>query len=583
MYYRITNIRLDLDEKSSRLLQAAAAKLAVPPADIEEYRIVRKALDARKKNQLHFVYTIDVHLSLQAARKVARRRLKDVAPYREEAETAFADNGPAFEAGVPAPYSRRPAYGGAPGATSPENAPVVVGAGPAGIFAALTLAAYGFRPVVLERGQDVDTRAADIEDFWVGRVLKTDSNVQFGEGGAGTFSDGKLTTRINDPRVRRVLKAFVEAGAPEEILYLNKPHIGTDVLRTVVKNLRLKLESMGGRIFFGARVSDLLITGDKIQGLIINEQDELKTHLVVLAIGHSARDTYAMLAQKSLRLEPKAFSVGVRVEHPQALIDESQYGSFAGHPALGAADYQLVYKNEELDRAAYTFCMCPGGQVVAAASEEEMVVTNGMSNYARNSGVANSAVVVSVGPDDYPGSGAMAGVEFQRALERGAFALGGGNYNAPAQLMEDFLAGRASTSLGGAVTGPGYAADGRDDAAGSRHDAASCRAVTPTYRPGVTPADLHECLPDYVSTMLEEAFIDFACRLRNFNYPQAVLTGVETRTSAPLRIVRLNDLQADGVKGLYPAGEGAGYAGGIVSAAVDGIRVAEALIKNRLE
>jgi uncharacterized FAD-dependent dehydrogenase len=569
LYYRITNIRLGLDEKSSRLLQAAAVKLAaVPPADIEEYRIIRKALDARKKNQLQFVYTIDVRLSPRAAGKISRRRLKDVAPYWEEAGTAFADSGPAFTAGIPAPDSRQPAHGDATVAP-PENAPVVIGAGPAGIFAALTLAASGFRPVVLERGQDVDTRTADIEDFWLGRVLKPDSNVQFGEGGAGTFSDGKLTTRINDPRVRRVLKAFVEAGAPEEILYLSKPHIGTDVLRTVVKNLRLKLESMGGRIIFGARVSDLLITGDRVEGLIINEKDELKTRQVVLAIGHSARDTYAMLARKSLKMEPKAFSVGVRVEHPQALIDGSQYGSFTGHPALGSADYQLVYKNKDLDRAAYTFCMCPGGQVVAAASEEGMVVTNGMSNYARNSGVANSAVVVSVGPDDYPGSGALSGVEFQRGLERGAFALGGGKYNAPAQLMEDFLAGRASTTLDGAATGPGHAAaDGRDD------------GVAPTYRPGVTPADLHECLPDYVSTMLEEAFVDFDRRLRNFNYPKAVLTGVETRTSAPLRIVRLDDLQADGVKGLYPAGEGAGYAGGIISAAVDGIRVAEAIIEN---
>lgn len=537
MYYRITNIRLDPEHKSSHLIKAAAAKLAVSPAEIEDYRIVRKALDARKKSQLYFVYTIDVELSAQAEGRVARRRLKDVAPYNEETDTAYM-------AGAPVPETGQQPVGGAP---------VIVGAGPAGIFAALTLAAYGFKPVVLERGQDVDTRTADIEEFWNQRVLKTESNVQFGEGGAGTFSDGKLTTRINDHRVRRVLETFVEAGAPEEILYLNKPHIGTDVLRTVVRNLRLKLQSMGGRVMFGARVSDLLLAGDRVEGLLINEKDELKTRVVVLAIGHSARDTYAMLAQKPLRLEPKAFSVGVRVEHPQALIDESQYGSFAGHPALGAADYQLVYKNKDLDRAAYTFCMCPGGQVVAAASEEDTVVTNGMSNYVRDSGVANSAVVVSVGPDDFPGAGTLAGIEFQRILERRAFALGGGNYNAPAQLMGDFLAGRASSSF-------------EDTAA--------------TYRPGVTPADLHECLPDYVSTMLEEAFVDFDRRLRNFNYPQAVLTGVETRTSAPVRIVRLDDLQAAGLTGLYPAGEGAGYAGGIVSAAVDGMRVAEAIIQN---
>jgi len=564
LYYRITNIRLVLDHKSSHLLQAAAVKLAVSPADIEEYRIVRKALDARKKNQLYFVYTIDVRLSAGAAKKAARRRNKDVSPYQEAVDVAFGAGALAPGAGGLTPGAKAwplapeeaPALplGNAPVGQSGLPPPVIVGAGPAGIFAALTLAAYGYRPVVLERGQDVDTRTADIEDFWTRRVLKTESNVQFGEGGAGTFSDGKLTTRINDPRVRMVLETFVEAGAPEEILYLSKPHIGTDVLRTVVKNLRQKLESMGGRVLFGAWVSDLLIHGDRVEGLVINEKDELEARVVVLAIGHSARDTYAMLAQKPLRLEPKAFSIGVRVEHPQALIDETQYGIFAGHPALGAADYQLVYKNKELDRAAYTFCMCPGGQVVAAASEEHTVVTNGMSNYARNSGVANSAVVVSVGPDDFPGGGALAGVEFQRIWERRAFALGGGNYNAPAQLMGDFLAGRATASFGD-------------------------RVARPTYRPGVTPADLHECLPDYVSTMLEEAFLDFDRRLRNFNYPEAVLTGIETRTSAPARIVRLNDLQAEGLDGLYPAGEGAGYAGGIVSAAVDGIRVAEAIIQ----
>lgn len=539
MNFRITNIKLDLNHKTSQLLQAAAAKLAVSPADIDDYRIVRKALDARKKTNLCFVYTIDVRLPAPTAKKLVRRRLKDVVPYRDEDE-------PLLTPGRPFTGSR----------------PVIIGAGPAGIFAALTLAAYGFRPVLLERGQDVDTRTADIEDFWANRVLQAESNVQFGEGGAGTFSDGKLTTRINDSRVRKVLEAFVEAGAPEEILYLSKPHIGTDVLRTVVRNLRLKLESMGGQVMFGARVTDLIIEGGRVAGLVINEQDELEAQAVVLAIGHSARDTYEMLAGKPLQLEPKAFSVGVRVEHPQELIDEAQYGSFAGHPALGSADYQLVYKNKDLDRVAYTFCMCPGGLVVAAASEAETVVTNGMSNFARNSGAANSAVVVSVGPEDFPGSGALAGVEFQRIWERRAFELGGGSYNAPAQTMEDFLAGRPSAAIGdGDLAGP----DGAD-------------AVMPTYRPGVTPADLHQCLPDYVSTMLEEAFVDFDRRLRNFNYPQAVLTGVETRTSAPLRIVRLADLQAASVEGLYPAGEGAGYAGGIVSAAVDGIRAAEAII-----
>ncbi len=529
MVFRLTGIKMELDRDASELLSLIARKLSVPPGEIRDYRIIKKALDARKKNSLFFVYTVDVTLSGKGAGTVSRRRIPGLTRVSPEPRTA--------------PL---------PGNVPLKNRPVVVGAGPAGIFAALTLARNGYRPLVFERGRDVDTRTADVEGFWLKRLLNPESNVQFGEGGAGTFSDGKLTTRINDPRVRSVLEDFVKAGAPEEILYLHKPHIGTDRLRAVVKNLRISLQDMGGEIYFASKVTGLLLENRKVTGVIINGEHEVPAGAVVLAIGHSARDTYQMLEQSGCPIEQKAFSIGVRVEHPQNLIDCAQYGRFAGHPKLEAADYQLVFKNEEMQRTAYTFCMCPGGRVVAAASEGNTVVTNGMSDYARDSGVANSAVVVSVGPDDFGSADPLAGIEFQRKWERAAFHAGGGNYNAPAQLVEDFLAGRASGSL----------------------DAAPWA----TYRPGLTPADLHECLPGYVTSMLEEAIRSFDRKLKGFALPEAVLTGVETRTSAPVRLLRSANRESIGIEGLYPAGEGAGYAGGIVSAAVDGIRVAEAII-----
>ncbi len=534
MVYRVTDVKVDIDRDPAGLLRQVAKKISVPPDEIRNCQVIKKALDARKKEHLFFVYTVDVTLSKKGARLVSRRKVPGLTPREPELLIKL-----------------QPEAGLTSGEISLKNRPVVVGAGPAGIFAALTLARNGFRPLVLERGWDVETRTRDVEAFWLNRLLNAESNVQFGEGGAGTFSDGKLTTRINDARVRSVLKDFVKAGAPEEILFLHKPHIGTDRLKTVVKNLRLFLQDMGGEVYFGCKVTELLLTNGRVSGVVVNGEREVPADAVVLAIGHSARDTYEMLEQLGCPIEQKAFSIGVRIEHPQSIIDSAQYGQFAGHPKLGAADYQLVYKDKETHRTAYTFCMCPGGKVVAAASEENQVVTNGMSNYARDTGLANSAVVVSVNPDDFMSIHPLAGVEFQRKWEKNAFLTGGGNYNAPAQLAGDFLAGRASDSL---HTVPWA-----------------------SYRPGLKASDLHECLPGYVTSMLEEAIRSFDQKLNGFALPDAVLTGVETRTSAPVRLVRNQHRESTGIEGLYPAGEGAGYAGGIVSAAVDGIRVAEAI------
>lgn len=531
MALRLTNIRLPIDAGQNKLLKAAAAKLRIPEQKINDLVIVKKAIDARRSS-INFVYTVDVQVEHEAKLALKLAGEPNISRVLDEAVTPL-DKGDI-------PLSKRP---------------IIIGAGPAGIFAALTLAAYGYRPILLERGQDIDTRSQDVRNFWENRLLKAESNVQFGEGGAGTFSDGKLTTRINDRRIRGVLETFVDAGAPDEIKYLNKPHIGTDMLRKVVANLRHKLTTLGGEVIFSARVTDLLLEGEQVAGVEINGDKTLEAQVVVLAIGHSARDTYRMLYECKVAMESKPFAIGARIEHPQKLIDEAQYGKYAGHPKLGAADYQLVYKNKDLNRAAFSFCMCPGGRVVGATSEEEQVVTNGMSDFARDTGIANSALVVSVNPEDYPGNSPLAGIEFQRQWEGKAYTQAGGNYNAPAQRVEDFLGGRPSSNL------PEIA----------------------SYQPGLTPADLHDCLPGYVTEMMEEAIVGLNRKLKNFNYPDAVLTGVETRTSAPLRILRGADHQSVNIKGLYPAGEGAGYAGGIMSAAVDGIKVAEAIISAYLK
>ncbi|WP_459749391.1 NAD(P)/FAD-dependent oxidoreductase, partial [Pseudomonas sp. 3A(2025)] len=434
--------------------------------------------------------------------------------------------------------------------------PLVIGFGPCGIFAGLLLAQMGFKPIVLERGKEVRQRTKDTWGLWRKSVLNTESNVQFGEGGAGTFSDGKLYSQIKDPQFhgRKVLNEFVKAGAPDEILYVNKPHIGTFRLTGMVENMRAEIIALGGEVRFEHKVSDLLIDDGQLHGVELANGERIESRHVVLALGHSARDTFRMLHGRGVYMEAKPFSVGFRIEHPQSLIDQARLGKYAGHPKLGAADYKLVYHASN-GRSVYSFCMCPGGTVVAATSEPERVVTNGMSQYSRNERNANSGLVVGIDPErDYPG-GPLAGIEFQERLESLAYTLGGSNYEAPAQLVGDFIAGRPSTALG---------------------------SVEPSYKPGVKLVDLAEALPAFAIDAIREALPVFDRQIKGYALHDAVLTGLETRTSAPVRITRGADMQSLNVKGLYPAGEGAGYAGGILSAGVDGIRIAEAVARDLL-
>lgn len=543
MRLRIANLRAGLSEDVARLLPKAARRLGLKPGQIAELKIVKEAIDARKKDDIRVVYSVEV--SLKAGVKIP---------------PGILDKDPQIVLIKEMP--RQPLLRGS---QLISHRPVVVGAGPCGYFAALKLAEAGFNPILLERGYDVERRTEDANRFWQTGQLHLESNVQFGEGGAGTFSDGKLTTRTHDHRINEVFEMLVEAGAPGEIMVKAKPHVGTDVLRRVVRNLRQQLLALGGQIYFGARVDGLLLEkgsqGNRIAGVRLAPgvtlggkapDGELKTDIVILAIGHSARDTAQRLYEQDVPMQAKPFAIGLRVEHPQELVDRSQYGDLAGHPRLGVADYQLHHKVTEAGRTAFSFCMCPGGVVVGAASEKGGVVTNGMSEYARDTGMANSALVVSVTPEDFPVPGPLGGAEFQRIWERKAFQSGGADYQAPAQGVGDFLADEKG-GLDGLL-------------------------VTPTYRPGVVASNLRDCLPKEVSEVLAVGLKDFGRKIQGFDLPKAVLTGVETRTSAPWRIVRDESLQSEGIQGLYPAGEGAGYAGGIVSAAVDGIRVAEAVI-----
>lgn len=529
---RVSNIKIRLNEIDDPkdelpiLKQKLLAKLKISGKDLKHFRISRKSVDARKKNDICLVYSVDAEVNNELL-VLRRADAKNVGP-------------------VPATgYEIIPH-----GSEKLTERPVIVGMGPAGLFAGLMLSRHGYRPIVVDRGDDVDTRVEKINRFWNERILDTESNVQFGEGGAGTFSDGKLTTLINDKRCALVLEEFVKAGAPKEILFFNKPHIGTDLLRNVVKNIRREIIANGGEVRFRAKVTDIITEGGNIRAVRINDSETLHCGVAVLAPGHSARDTFEMLKTRGVRIIQKPFSVGVRIEHPQKLINHAQYGDAAEHPMLGAADYKLAYHSEK-GRSAYTFCMCPGGYVVAAASEHNGVVTNGMSEYRRDGRNANAALLVGVMPSDFESDDPLAGVEFQRKWERLAFALGGGNYTAPAQLTEDFLHDRRSTCFG---------------------------SVTPTYRPGVVPAELKECLPGYVIETMKEAILYFDTKLKGFALPDGVLTGVETRSSSPVRIVRDEDLVAN-IGGIYPAGEGAGYAGGIMSSAVDGIRIAEKIME----
>ena len=530
---RLTEVKLPLDHAESEILSAICKRLGVKEKEVVSYSIFRRGYDARKKSAITLIYTLDVEAQNEAAVLKRHEGARDVMP--------TPDTNYKFVAQAPADLKTRP---------------VVIGTGPCGLFAGLLLAQMGFRPIILERGKAVRERTQDTWGLWRKNKLNPESNVQFGEGGAGTFSDGKLHSQIKDPHHhgRKVLEEFVKAGAPEEILYVSKPHIGTFRLVGMVEEMRATMLSLGAEIRFSSKVEDIEIERDadgqgQVKAVVLADGERIETNHVVLAIGHSARDTFYMLYERGVYVEAKPFSIGVRIEHPQSLIDEARFGSNAGNPILGAADYKLVHhcKNE---RSAYSFCMCPGGTVVAATSEPGRVVTNGMSQYSRNERNANSGMVVGITPEqDYPGH-PLAGIEFQRYWESKAFEAGGGTYAAPAQRVGDFLKGRPSTAPG---------------------------EVEPSYKPGVHWTDLSLCLPPFVVEALREAIPAFEKQIRGYSMEDAVMTGVETRTSSPIRIRRDETLQSLNTKGLYPAGEGAGYAGGILSAGVDGIKVAEAV------
>ena len=524
---RLTEVKLPIDHPESAIKAAILKRLGIAAEELVGYSIARRSHDARKPDAILFVYTLDVEVKNEPS--VLKRQKKDrhlsLAP-----DTRYR-----FVAQAPAHLASRP---------------VVIGTGPAGLFAGLILAQMGFRPIILERGKAVRERAKDTFGLWREGKLDPESNVQFGEGGAGTFSDGKLHTQIKDPlhHGKKVLAEFVEAGAPPEILYVSKPHIGTFRLVSMVEKMRATIESLGGEIRFQSRVDDLEIDNGQVRGVVLADGERIATDHVILAVGHSARDTFQMLYDRGVYIEAKPFSIGFRIEHPQALIDTCRFGKNADNPLLGAADYKLVHHCSN-GRSVYSFCMCPGGQVVAAASEPGRVVTNGMSQYSRSERNANSGIVVDITPADYPGH-PLAGIEFQRHWEARAFELGGRNYQAPGQLVGDFLAGKPSTEFG---------------------------SVQPSYTPGVRLGDLGSALPDYAIEAIREAIPAFDKQIKGFSMHDAVLTGVETRTSSPVRIKRNEDFQSLNTRGLYPAGEGAGYAGGILSAAVDGIKVAEAV------
>ena len=521
---RIQEIKLPIDHTEKDLLIKASEALKIKEEEIKKLSIYRKSIEARKKDNILFIYTLDVETVEGIKNPKIRKDISIVEPFNYNIEVT--------------------------GEKSLSNRPVVVGCGPAGLFCALLLAEKGYKPIILERGKKVKERVEDIERFWKDGTLAPNSNIQFGEGGAGTFSDGKLNTLIKDKskRGRKVLEEFVKGGAPSEITYVNKPHIGTDLLRNVIVNIRNKIISLGGTFRFEECVTDIHIKDDSIYS-IVTDKDTIETDVLVLAIGHSSRDTYEMLSDK-LELTAKPFAIGVRVEHPQKMINKAQYGKMAEHPNLGSADYKLVHRTKN-GRSVYSFCMCPGGVVTASSSELGGVVTNGMSYHERDLENANSAVVVTISPEDFGGKeNPLAGIEFQRNWERKAFEAGG-NYSAPVQLFKDFKEKKVSQGFG---------------------------EINPTYIPGTTFANLWECLPDYVCESLVEGITAFGRRLAGFDRPDALLTGVETRTSSPIRIVRDEQLQSS-VRGIYPCGEGSGYAGGIMSASIDGLKVAEEIIK----
>ncbi|MBC3918688.1 NAD(P)/FAD-dependent oxidoreductase [Undibacterium sp. CY18W] len=525
---RITDLQLPLDHTDAELRAAVLAELSIDDKELVSFSIFRRGYDARKKTAIILTYTIDV-ITTQDEELLRRHKNRPRLSPTPDTEYKYVTRA----------------------GDTPFQRPVVIGFGPCGLFVALLLAEMGFRPIVLERGKPVRERTKDTWGLWRKRELHPESNVQFGEGGAGTFSDGKLYSQIKDPKHygRKVLAEFVKAGAPEEILYVSKPHIGTFRLVKMIEEMRHTIEALGGEIRFQQKVTDIDVVDGKVQGVRLNDSEYIATSHVALAIGHSARDTFKMVAERGIYVEAKPFSIGFRIEHPQSVIDKARFGPNAGNEILGAADYKLVHHAKN-GRSVYSFCMCPGGTVVAATSEPGRVVTNGMSQYSRNERNANSAIVVGITPADYPGD-PLAGIDLQRKLEEKAYAMGGGNYNAPGQLIGDFLAARASTEIG---------------------------SVEPSYKPGITLCDLAEALPDFAIQAMREAIPEFDKKIKGFAMKDGILTGVETRTSSPIRIKRNDgDLQSLNTRGLFPAGEGAGYAGGILSAAVDGIRVAEAM------
>ncbi len=524
---RINNINLGLNDELDVLEKKICKKLNISKENINKINIIKKSIDARKKNDIKFNYSVDVFCEKEK-KILSKIRDKDIKLEEiKEIETIKL------------------------GTQKLNFRPVVVGFGPAGIFAALTLARQGYKPIVYERGEDVDKRTETVEKFWSTGELNLESNVQFGEGGAGTFSDGKLTTRIKDHRCTFVLDELIKAGAPSEIKYESKAHVGTDLLKGVVKNIREEIKDLGGEVNFNSKLEKITYENGNLKSIIVNGE-EISCKALILAIGHSSRDTYEMLYKEKVSMDAKAFAIGVRIEHPQELINISQYGENYDHPKLHAADYRLTYQSERLGRGIYSFCMCPGGIVVAAASEEGRLVSNGMSYHARDLKNANSALVVTVSPEDFEGNSPLRGMEFQRYYENLAFKLGGENYKAPVQLVGDFMKDRVSTGLG---------------------------QVVPSYTAGYEFKELKNCLPDYVVEALKEGIANFDKKIKGYANEDAVLTGIETRTSAPVRLNRNETLESTNVCGLYPTGEGAGFAGGIISAAVDGIKVAEHIIQ----
>lgn len=539
---RLSNIKLPLDHDEQALIQAILKTLDISLEQMVRFDMFRRGYDARKKSNIFLIYTLDVEVSHELETELLIQ-FADSSLVRKAPDLDYR-----YVAQAPKDLQQRP---------------IVVGFGPCGLLAGLTLAQMGYKPIILDRGKEVRERTKDTFGFWRQKKLNTESNVQFGEGGAGTFSDGKLYSQVKDPKQygRKVLSEFVASGAPKEIMYVSKPHIGTFKLVSMVEKMRAEIIRLGGEIRFSSRVDDIELEknadgsehSNRITGLILSNGEKLRSSHIAIAIGHSARDTFEMLFNKGIYIEAKPFSVGFRIEHEQSTIDAARFGPNAGNEILGAADYKLVHHCKN-GRSVYSFCMCPGGTVVAATSEENRVVTNGMSQYSRNERNANSAVVVGIDPNDYPG-GPLAGIEFQRQLESNAYVLGGSDYDAPAQTVGDFLKGIDS----------------------GKKDLDTLGRVKPSFKPGIKLTDLSKALPDFAVDAIREAIPAFNRKIKGFAKDDALLTGVETRTSAPISIKRDGTFQSINTEGLYPAGEGAGYAGGIMSAAIDGIKIAEAM------